>query len=89
MRGTMMALLCFGAVMLLPGAASAQEPWPERHEERRERCLQLRDDIEHDKQEERHHKAEGDRHAAREDRERIKHERHVYREHRCREILRH
>ena len=88
MRVKMMIVLGFGAMMLFPGAGSAQEPWPERREEWRDRCLEIREHLARARHEESHDAAEGEPREAREDRQRIKRERREYRKHRCEEILR-
>jgi hypothetical protein len=88
MRGKMMiAAIGFGAVTLFPTIASA-EPWPERREEWRDRCMRIREEMEHARHEERRDAREGERHEAREDEERLERERHEYAEHRCEEVLR-
>jgi hypothetical protein len=89
MRAKMMVVLGFGAVTLLQSAGWAQEPWPERREERRDRCVHMRDAIAHDRHEERRHNAEGHVEEARIDHDRLIHERHEYRVHHCADLLRH
>jgi hypothetical protein len=89
MRAQMMiAVMGFGAMALFPVSGTAQEPWPERREEWRERCLQIREEIAHAHHEERRDMEEGERHEAREDAERLEHRREEFREHRCEDILR-
>ena len=89
MRGKMMiAVMGFGVMTVLPLIGSAQERWPERREEWRDRCLQIRDELEHARHEERREANAGERHEAREDEERVEHRRHEFEEHHCEEILR-
>ena len=88
MRGIMMiAAVGLAAAMLLPVTGSTQ-PWPERREEWRDRCLQIRDELEHARHEEQRAMSEGERHEARDDEDRVEHMRHEFDEHRCEEILR-
>jgi len=89
MRGKMMiGVIGFGAITLLPPLGSAQESWPERREEWRDHCLQIRAELEHARHEERRDVAEGERHEAREDEARLEHRRREFEEHHCEEILR-
>jgi hypothetical protein len=89
MRGKLMvAVMGFGVMTVLPLIGSAQERWPERREEWRDRCLHIREELEHARHEERRDAREGERREAREDAERVERERHEFNEHRCEEILR-
>lgn len=88
MRGKMIVVaLSFAAVTLIPGIGSAQAG-PERREEWRDRCSQIREELEHARHEERRDMNEGERHEARESQERVEHMRQEFREHNCEDVLR-